>query len=153
MGIKSRLSKLNFQQKNPFNILQSRIKKKFVSIYRNKMNKKFLQVLKASLLKHQSSLGSSLSPQFSGNISKKWNFQLVQPRLANKPLTQLMSLITVLEQKSLKKMESLRKDFITFGTISTSSYYQMLKFLKDFKEYVSQLKRKQKLQFSLQNSE
>jgi len=170
MGIKSRLSKLNFQQKSPFstktasflpetkfpgqkkpfNILQSRIKKKFISIYRNKMNKKFLQVLKASLLKHQSL--SSLD-QFSGNISKKWNFQLVQPRLANKPLTKLMSLITVLEQKSLKKMESLRKDFITFGTISTSSYYQMLKFLKDLKEYVSQLKRKQKLQFSLKNSE
>lgn len=150
MGIKSRLSKLNFQQKKPFNILQSRIKKKFVSIYRNKMNKKFLQVLKASLLKHQSA--SSLDA-LSGNISKKWNFQLVQPRLANKPLTKLMSLITVLEQKSLKKMESLRKDFITFGTISTSSYYQMLKFLKDLKEYVSQLKRKQKLQFSLQNSE
>jgi len=152
MGIKSRLSKLNFQQKKPFNILQSRIKKKFVSIYRNKMNKKFLQVLKASLLKHQSS--SSLE-YLSGNISKKWAgpFQLVQPRLANKPLTKLMGLITVLEQKSLKKMESLRKDFITFGTISTSSYYQMLKFLKDLKEYVAQLKRKQKLQFSLQNSE
>ncbi len=171
MSVKSSLSKLNFQSpfskktapppgvaktkfplepKKPFNILQSRIKKKFVSIYRNKMNKKFLQVLKASLLKHQNS--ASLD-QFSGNTSKKWNFQLVQPRLANKPLTKLMSLIPVLEQKSLKKMECLRKDFITFGTISTSSYYQMLKFLKDLKEYVSQLKRKQKLQFSLQNSE
>lgn len=130
------------------NIFQSRIKKKFVSIYRNKMNKKFLQVLKSSILAQQN------SPSFEtlNNVSKKWNFKLVQPRLAQKPLPKLINLISVLEQKSLRKMESLRKDFITFGTISTESYYQMLKFLKDLKEYVSQLKRKQKLQFTLQNA-
>jgi len=178
--IKSRLSKANFQPRKPLNILQSRIKKKFVSVYRNKMNKKFLQVLKNSLLKHQNttvrvsngnaesrqnlvlSTGETLKENgeirenkvsatrleaLSGSINKKWNFKLVQPRLANKPLAKLMNLVTVLEQKSLKKMESLRKEFITFGIVSTSSYYQMLKFLKDLKEYVSQVKRKQKLQF------
>jgi ribosomal protein S3 len=145
---KSRILKSSSVQK-PLNIFQSRIKKKFVSIYRNKMNKKFLQVLKSSILTHQ----NSLSFDTSNSISKKWNFKLVQPRLAQKPLSKLINLITVLEQKSLKKMESLRKDFITFGTISTSSYYQMLKFLKDLKEYVSQIKRKQKLQYTLQNSE
>jgi len=145
---KSRVSKSNFGQK-PFNIFQSRIKKKFVSIYRNKMNKKFLQVLKSSIL----ALQNSSSFETSNSISKKWNFKLVQPRLAQKPLPKLINLITVLEQKSLKKMESLRKDFITFGTISTASYYQMLKFLKDLKEYVSQIKRKQKLQYTLQNSD
>jgi len=148
---KSRFSKSNFGQpvKAPFNIFQSRIKKKFVSIYRNKMNKKFLQVLKSSIL----ALQNSSSFETSNSISKKWNFKLVQPRLAQKPLPKLINLITVLEQKSLKKMESLRKDFITFGTISTASYYQMLKFLKDLKEYVSQIKRKQKLQYTLQNSD
>lgn len=145
---KSRISKSSFGQKS-FNIFQSRIKKKFVSIYRNKMNKKFLQVLKSSIL----ALQNSSSFETSNSMSKKWNFKLVQPRLAQKPLPKLINLISVLEQKSLKKMESLRKDFITFGTISTSSYYQMLKFLKDLKEYVSQLKRKQKLQYTLQNTE
>lgn len=130
------------------NIFPSRIKKKFVSIYRNKMNKKFLQVLKSSILAQQ----NLESFETSNNVSKKWNFKLVQPRLAQKPLPKLINLISVLEQKSLRKMESLRKDFLTFGTISTESYYQMLKFLKDLKEYVSQLKRKQKLQFTLQNS-
>jgi len=144
---KSRVSNYNVGQK-PFNIFQSRIKKKFVSIYRNKMNKKFLQVLKSSILELQ----NSKDFESSNSISKKWNFQLVKPRLVQKPLPKLVNLITVLEQKSLKKMESLRKDFIAFGTISVVSYYQMLKFLKDLKEYVSQLKRKQKLQFSLQNS-
>lgn len=143
---KSRILKSSFVQK-PLNIFQSRIKKKFVSIYRNKMNKKFLQVLKSSILAHQ----NSSSFETLNSVSKKWNFKLVQPRLAQKPLAKLINLITVLEQKSLKKMESLRKDFITFGTISTSSYYQMLKFLKDLKEYVSQIKRKQKLQYTLQN--
>jgi ribosomal protein S3 len=145
---KSRLSKSNFVQK-PFNIFQSRIKKKFVSIYRNKMNKKFLQVLKSSIL----ALQNSSSFETSNSINKKWNFKLVQPRLAQKSLPKLINLITILEQKSLKKMESLRKDFISFGTISVSSYYQMLKFLKDLKEYVSQVKRKQKLQYTLQNTE
>lgn len=144
---KSRVSKSNVGKK-PFNIFQSRIKKKFVSIYRNKMNKKFLQVLKSSLLELQ----NSKNFESANSLSKKWNFQLVKPRLAQKPLSKLVNLITVLEQKSLKKMESLRKDFITFGTISVVSYYQMLKFLKDLKEYVSQLKRKQKLQFSLPRS-
>jgi|GEM_PF-291733 ribosomal protein S3 len=156
VGPKSRVSKSNFIQnsgivKSPnLNIFQSRIKKKFVSIYRNKMNKKFLQVLKSSILELQNSYKSFES---SNSISKKWNFNLVKPRLAQKPLPKLMNLITVLEQKSLKKMESLRKDFIAFGTISVASYYQMLKFLKDLKEYVSQMKRKHKLQFSLQNSQ
>jgi len=141
-------SKSSFAQK-PGNIFQSRLKKKFVSIYRNKMNKKFLQVLKSSILELQ----NSSNFETSNNVSKKWNFKLVQPRLAQKPLPKLINLISVLEQKSLRKMESLRKDFITFGTISTVSYYQMLKFLKDLKEYVSHVKRKQKLQYTLQNSD
>ena len=141
-------SKSSFAQK-PGNIFQSRLKKKFVSIYRNKMNKKFLQVLKSSILELQ----NSSNFETSNNVSKKWNFKLVQPRLAQKPLPKLINLISVLEQKSLRKMESLRKDFITFGTISTASYYQMLKFLKDLKEYVSHVKRKQKLQYTLQNSD
>ena len=134
---------------SPRNVFQSRLKKKFVSIYRNKMNKKFLQVLKSSILELQ----NSSDFETSNNVSKKWNFKLVQPRLAQKPLPKLINLISILEQKSLRKMESLRKDFITFGTISTVSYYQMLKFLKDLKEYVSHVKRKQKLQYTLQNSD
>jgi ribosomal protein S3 len=161
-----------------YNLFQSRLKKKFVSIYRNKMNKKFLQVLKDSILAYQNSLGGNesqeqisydsvkgdqrspvLRPRVSskhggsGIANKKWNFQLVQPRLANKPLSKLMNLISLLEQKSLRKMESLRKDFLTFGTISVGSYYQMLRFLKDLKDYVNQIRRKQKLQFLFQNSE
>ncbi len=147
-NLRRKLNKTNFEQK-PGNIFPSRIKRKFVSIYRNKMNKKFLQVLKSSIL----ALQNSPSFETSNSVSKKWNFKLVQPRLAQKPLPKLINLISVLEQKSLRKMESLRKDFLTFGTISTESYYQMLKFLKDLKEYVSQLKRKQKLQFNFQNSD
>lgn len=158
----TRLSKSNYQQKKPLSILQSRIKKKFVCVYRNKMNKKFLQVLKNSLLKHQNATVEMLKQNgetrennvyslsletFSESVNKKWNFKVIQPRLVNKPLAKLINLVTVLEQKSLKKMESLRKEFITFGTVSISSYYQMLKFLKDLKEYVSQVKRKQRLQF------
>lgn len=127
------------------NLLKLRIKKKFVSIFVNRMNNKFLQALKSSLNETQK------TPQ-KMRWSKKWNFALVQKRLAQKTLTQLTKLIAVLEQKSLKKMESLRKDFITFGFISKAAsfrYYQMLTFLKQLKQFVSKIKTKQKLQYTL----
>jgi len=81
-----------------------------------------------------------------------WNFANVQKQLAVKPLSQLTKLSTVLERKSLKKMESLRKNYIASGLISKTdalNYYQMLNFLKQLKELISQIKRKQKFQFIL----
>lgn len=49
-------------------------------------------------------------------------------------------------------MESLRKNYIASGLISKTdalNYYQMLNFLKQLKELISQIKRKQKFQFIL----
>lgn len=127
-------------------IFKSRIKKKFVSIFINRMNKTFLQVLKESL--KQASVTSNTQLGW----SKKWNFSAVKNSLALKSVTQLTKLITVLEQKSLHKMEVLRKDFIAFGSISKAAsfnYYQMLMFLKQLKEYVAFIKRNQKLQLTI----
>jgi hypothetical protein len=54
------------------------------------------------------------------------------------------------EQKLLVKLESLRKEFIAFGSISARSaqsigYFQILTFLKHLKELVQKLKREQNL--------
>nr|ALO63158.1 ribosomal protein S3 [Chloromonas perforata] len=140
---------LSISQKSS-NILKSRVKKKFVSIFINRMNNKFLQVLKNTFISSLHNLNNKESAL--GLVySKKWDFNIVQSQLVLKPLSQLNKLSTVLEQKSLKKMESLRKDYIASGLISKTealTYYQMLNFLKKLKELISQIKRKQKLRYS-----
>lgn len=181
------------------NLFKSRIKKKFVSIFVNRMNKNFLQALKISLKNaseqisflHSGPDESASSFLDSASISlqtedsykinnilgwnKNWDFNSnhlglsssrgtgsntknVVKRPFNKvveslTISQLLKLITVLEQKALKKMESLRRDYIAFGTFSKTAsfnYYQILIFLKQLKEHVSFVKRKQKLQYTLQ---
>lgn len=233
-----------FKKNISANIFQSRIKKKFVSVFINRMNNKFLQSLKTLLrtftfslslvpleLKNQqkqtflTSLGwnkkwgpsfepkykqirlqgdglsSSKVEKISGTSSvaegievlpgvpvgtseggqnnrslnsikkrltsiglkniKNVDSLMVSPfvsgifnsTLQHKSLSQLNKFIILLEQKSLKKMETLRKDYIALGSIPKTeayNYYQMLNFLKQVKELVSQIKRKQK--FPLLNS-
>nr|YP_010580343.1 ribosomal protein S3 [Edaphochlamys debaryana]UZS90727.1 ribosomal protein S3 [Edaphochlamys debaryana] len=59
-------------------------------------------------------------------------------------IEKLTKLIFILEKKSLVKMETLRKDFITFGTISKTrafGYYQIITFLKQLKELVTKIKK------------
>jgi len=122
---------------NSANIFKSRIKKKFVSVFINRMSDKFLQALKNTFVSSLYIKNSSLATTKTLGWSKKWDFNSVQKQLAQKPLSQLTKLSTVLEQKSLKKMESLRKDFIASGLISKTdalNYYQMLFFLKQLKE-------------------
>ncbi len=136
------------QSQKSLNIFKSRIKKKFVSILLNRMNNKFLQSLKNSFI---SSFNDTQNKEVALSLiySKKWDFDVVQNKLALKPLSQLIKLSTILEEKSLKKMESLRKDFIASGLIPKAdalNYYQMLNFLQKLKELISQIKRKQKLQ-------
>lgn len=136
------------QSQKSLNIFKSRIKKKFVSILLNRMNNKFLQSLKNIII---SSFNETQNKEVALSLvySKKWNFDVIQNKLALKPLSQLIKLSTILEDKSLKKMETLRKDFIASGLITKTdalNYYQMLNFLQKLKELISQIKRKQKLQ-------
>jgi ribosomal protein S3 len=152
-------SRANAKKNTSLSLLNSRIKKKFVSIFINRMNNKFLPALK-NALKQASERANSLTLKGNGNSAplgwnKKWSFSsnITQKRLASQSFSKLQKLITVLEQKSLKKLESLRKDFIAFGSISKAAsfnYYQMLMFLKQLKQHVSFIKRKQKLQLTIQ---
>ncbi len=139
-------STMNKTSQKTANVFKSRVKKKFVSIFINRMNTKFLQTLKKTFI---SSVQNTKNPNATLGCNKKWVFANVQKQLAVKPLSQLTKLSTVLERKSLKKMESLRKTYIASGLISQTdalNYYQMLNFLKELKEFISQMKRKQKFQ-------
>jgi ribosomal protein S3 len=130
--------------------LGSRIKKKFVSIFLQKMNKKFLKHLKENIqLMNMNSVNSGNFYPLGYN--KKWSLTRLN-LLKKQPISKLQRLIRILEQKSLVKLESLRKEFIAFGSISKErsfAYYQVVNFLKHLKETVNKLKREQKLQLIL----
>jgi ribosomal protein S3 len=131
-------------------IFKLRIKKKFVSLFVTKVNNQFLQALKTAL--HNCSADLNNGSKKTLGWSSKWDFKKCQKQLSFKTVSQLTKLVSVLEKKSLSKMESLRKDFITFGSITkvdALNYYQILLFVKQLKELISQIKRKQKLQVTL----
>lgn len=134
-------------------IFKARIKKKFVSIFLKRINKKFLQALKTSLFETQKftdaqrvqgvpsntrsltrqatnkALDGSNEPKISVlRLNNKWNFIEGATNYALGKKT--------IEQKCLKQMELLRKDYITYGTITKAAsfrYYQMLTYLKNGK--------------------
>lgn len=133
------------------NTFSSRIKKKFVTLFIQKMNKKFLAHLKVLSRGAMMQVESNVLPL---GYSKKWSFNHRVASLKTQPVYKLNKMVTVLEQKLLVKLESLRKEFIAFGSISARSadclgYFQILHFLKNLKELVNKLKREQKLQQSI----
>jgi ribosomal protein S3 len=137
------------------NTFSSRIKKKFVTLFIQKMNKKFLAHLKVLLMNYWNQpSNSNVLPL---GYSKKWSFNHRVVTLKTQPIYKLNRMVVVLEQKLLVKLESLRKEFIAFGSISARSaesfgYFQILNFLKNLKELVNKLKREQKLQQSISKS-
>ena len=139
------------------NTFSSRIKKKFVTLFIQKMNKRFLSHLKVLLLNYNSNFSSQSSSNNNKYLplgyNKQWDLNRLNT-LKNQPIYKLNRMVIVLEQKLLLKLESLRKEFIAFGSISAKSseslgYFQILNFLKHLKELVSKLKREQKLQLSI----
>ena len=145
ISLSKKIAKTENLKKNTFS---SRIKKKFVTIFIQKMNKKFLTHLKSLLLK----IGNKVALQpniMTLGYSQKWSLSRLNS-LKNQPLYKLTRMIVVLEQKLLIKLQLLRKEYITFGSLSENSsetfgYYQVLNFLKNLKELVNKLKREQKL--------
>jgi len=132
------------------NTFISRIKKKFVTLFIQKMNKKFLAHVKALLMNHWQNVPSSNSNVLPLGYSKKWSFNHRVSTLKTQPIYKLNRLAVVLEQKLLVKLESLRKEFIAFGSISSRSaqsfsYFQIVSFLKNLKELINKLKREQRL--------
>lgn len=147
----------------------NRLYKKFATLFLNKLNKQFLLCLKAIMkfwhnqkiirtFNGQHSLLGNSGKNFLG-YNKKWQSAtsyILLNRLKAKYLSKdskglacyqvekLTKLIFILEKKSLIKMETLRKDFITFGTLSkirAFGYYQIITFLKQLKEFVTKIKK------------
>uniref|UniRef100_A0AB39U418 Small ribosomal subunit protein uS3c n=1 Tax=Borodinellopsis insignis TaxID=3229915 RepID=A0AB39U418_9CHLO len=162
-GIKKEISNLPKTQNSSISNNSTfgvRIKKKFVTIYLNKMNKKFLNVLKDNIkncyltesANNIDSVGQPTSLKVKDlGFNKKWSLKRLNS-IKNQPLTKLTRLIAVLEQRSLIKLESLRKEFIAFGSISKTQslgYYQIVNFLKHLKFLVNKIKQKQKLQIAM----
>jgi ribosomal protein S3 len=147
--VKKKASLSTQKNKGPKSTFGKRIKKKFVSIFLQKMNQKFLKHFKENLSSWTTQLQNSKYAPLGSN--KKWSLNRLNV-LKKQPIAKLQRLIRVLEQKSLVKLESLRKEYIAFGSISTErsfAYYQIVNFLKHLKELVNKLKREQKLQLIL----
>ena len=139
----------------PINTFSSRIKKKFVTLFIQKMNKKFLSHLKTLLTNYgnNASIVNTNLKSVPLGYNKQWDLARLN-KLKTQPIYKLNRMVVVLEQKLLLKLESLRKEFIAFGSISEKSfeslgYFQILNFLKHLKELVNKLKREQKLQLSI----
>lgn len=135
------------------NLLQSRINKKFVNVYVSKLNQKFLTTLKSSL-KYWNSVALA-KPNFAPlGTNKKWSLSNLK-NLKNKPVSKLNKLVAVLEQKLVvHSTAKLKKQFLAFGSIKkieSFGYYQLVMFLKNLKELINRMKRKQKLQFAIKN--
>nr|AYQ94411.1 ribosomal protein S3 [Chloromonas rosae] len=151
----SSLTKLNSSPYAPSWNVGYRIKKKFVSLFLNKINKRFLKQLKEQMTQWNKSLKQHRQDQIKlyGALrfaplgyNQKWSLKRLN-FLKKKPLFKLLKLIKIIEKKSLIKLETLRKDFIAFGTISKSealSYYQIINFLKNLKIASLKLKKDQK---------
>lgn len=138
--------------------LSTKLSKKFANLIINKLNKKFLVTVKTLMRskywEKQNAVGSA-KVQAPLGYSKKWNLSKLNSKLKNQPISKLTKLVDILEKKSLQKMESLRKDFLTFGTISKArsfGYYQLITFLKHLKELVNKLKKQTKTNLSNLNN-
>nr|AXZ97184.1 ribosomal protein S3 [Eudorina sp. NIES-3984] len=131
------------------------IYKKFANLFLTKLNKQFLICLKGIMkFWHNQTVEGNFKKAPLG-YNKKW-YQAKSYAMAkylskdtkggitSYQVEQLTKLIRILEKKSLIKMEALRKDFITFGTISKTrafGYYQLITFLKQLKELVTKIKK------------
>jgi ribosomal protein S3 len=133
----------------------NRMYRKFTNLFLTKLNKQFLIRLK-HIMKFWHNQKATQAPL---GYNKKWysakSYALINNLKAKylskdlKVLTsyqveKLTKLIFILEKKSLVKMETLRKDFITFGTLSKTrafGYYQIITFLKQLKELLTKIKK------------
>lgn len=137
---------------------RNRIYKKFANLFLTKLNKQFLLTLKGIMKYwHNQKKADNKSLVAPLGYTKKWysakaytiinhlkGLSKNSAVLANYQIDKLTKLISVLEKKSLVKMEILRKDFITFGTISKArafGYYQIITFLQQLKQFLLKLKK------------
>lgn len=157
-----KLNIVNNSKKGNSNELKRGLKiysyQKFAGLFLTKLNKQFLVRLKGIMKYWHNNKPTQTPLGYNKNWYKTKSYALINTLkakyLSNSPVLlgsyqveKLTKLITILEKKSLSKMETLRKDFITFGTLSKTrafGYYQMITFLKQLKELVLKIKKQTK---------
>nr|P46307.1 RecName: Full=Small ribosomal subunit protein uS3c; AltName: Full=30S ribosomal protein S3, chloroplastic [Chlamydomonas moewusii]AAA84159.1 ribosomal protein S3 [Chlamydomonas moewusii] len=128
------------------NIYNSRIQKKFVTMYVEQMKKKFLPHLNELFLEYTSKgFDSNNKAVLSLGYMKQWDFERRVDNLKVQPIEKLDRLVHNLRDKFVMKLNLLRKDFITFGSFSSNSadilgLFQLYNFLMKLKNLVNGLK-------------
>nr|QFK68974.1 ribosomal protein S3 [Asterarcys sp. GP-2019] len=124
---------------------------KFVNLYMSKTNSSFLNALKVELNFWNQFFTKSKNEQFKSfgsfrylplGSKKKWS-SLRFKRFEKLSLPFLLKLYKALQQRALGKLERLRKEYLVFGKFSktkTLSYYQRIRFLQNFKKFISMRK-------------
>nr|WVD55704.1 ribosomal protein S3 [Tetradesmus sp. JML-2023c] len=132
---------------------------KFVNFYMSQTNLSFLSALKAEMNYWNQYFENSKNEEIQkfGSFrylplgsQKKWNL-LRFKRFEKLPLPLLLKLFKALQQKALKKLERLRKEYFVFGKFSktkTFSYYQRVRFLQNLKKFISLRKNQNYSNFS-----
>nr|WVD55773.1 ribosomal protein S3 [Tetradesmus distendus] len=147
---------ISLKQKAFLNFVDSKVSKanlskpctKFVNFYMSQTNLSFLNALKAEMNYWNQYFENSKTEEIQkfGSFrylplgsQKKWNL-LRFKRFEKLPLPVLLKLFKALQQKALKKLERLRKEYLVFGKFSktkTFSYYQRVRFLQNLKKFIS----------------
>jgi ribosomal protein S3 len=127
------------------NIFNARIQKKFVTMYIEQMKKKFLPHLNELFIQYTKDTQNS-STRLSLGYLKKWDFARRVDSLKKQPIEKLERLVQNLRDKFVMKLNVLRKEFITFGSFSSTSsvilgQFQLYNFLMNLKNLVGDLKR------------
>lgn len=162
--------KFSLKQKAFLSFFDSKISKsnfsksctKFVNLYMSQTNLSFLNALKAEMNYWNQYFANSKNEQFEkfGSFrylplgsQKKWSL-LRFKRFEKLPLPLLLKLFKALQQKALKKLERLRKEYLVFGKFSktkTFSYFQRIRFLQNLKKFIS-IRKTQTSSFVHQNT-
>nr|AOY35980.1 ribosomal protein S3 [Hariotina sp. MMOGRB0030F] len=152
--------KVSFKQKAFFNFFDAKIsdsKKsgksctKFVNLYMSQTNRSFLNALKQELNNWNKYFKNSKSKQYKEfgaqrsmpiGFQKKWSFRRFQ-QFEKLAIPVLFKLYKALQQKAIKKMERLRKEYLVFGKFSktkTFAYFQRIRFLQNFQKFIAMKK-------------
>lgn len=144
---------VSFVQKQQMKSNSSRTCSKFVNFYMSQTNIAFFSALKSEIHFWNTFVQKSKTSQiqkFGGvrylpfGSQKKWKTERFE-RFEKLSLPVLGKLFKALQQKALKKMERLRKEYLVFGKFSKSrtfSYFQRISFLQNFQKYISLRKTK-----------
>nr|AYQ94894.1 ribosomal protein S3 [Microspora sp. UTEX LB472] len=136
--------------------LSSSNRRKFINLFVSKMNQSFLIELKTQMKYWNTFLNQYKSKSLEKSVNennglaplgyqRKWSLTRLN-NLKKQPLNTLRILVKHLQSKALLKLDVLRNEFVSLGSISkiqSFAYYQMMTFIKSLKLLVRKLAKEQ----------